>query len=89
MKKIYSNRNLSDLEAERVKKYIYEHVTVELEGIFSDGLNNMAAIRSYIRRYGEQGWRYAGWIPVEAIQYRNFEAQIRTVNLIFEKEIDE
>jgi len=72
-----------------VKKYIYEHVTVELEGVFSDGMNNMASIQSHIRRYGEQGWRYAGWIPVEAMQYRNFEAKIRTVNLIFEKEIDE
>lgn len=84
MKKIYSNRNLSDLEAERVKKYEYKYEEVKFDiAVFRFEMKDHSTI---IDRYAKQGWRYVGWIPLKCA---NDGRAFLSLHLIFEKEINE
>lgn len=59
--------------------YQYKYVSTELKGSVVDVCR---VHREIIDKKAQEGWRYAGFVPTEF-----FGDRIRTVDLIFEREI--
>ncbi len=60
--------------------YTYEYERIYAEGIIRLKIENH---RDVIIRRAEDGWRYAGYIPVK----QNGDGMIMEMDLIFEKEL--
>lgn len=67
-------------EVLQVKQYTY--VTVTYKGVYQKSIQEH---REIIDRYAAEGWRYVDHIPVH--QYA--DGQYRSIDLVFEKDVEE
>ena len=63
-----------------MKQYEFEEVV--MGGLFA---SRTVAHEAIIKRRAAEGWRYAGWIPVE----ENAHGVTQAISLIFEKDAEE